>query len=106
MLNNLQKKLFVFVILSGAKNLSRVRVVRRTSIEERFFAPLRKTPFSESDLMKLALLQPRPDRHVLEESGQHRRAVRQRRRNDHAVGFHATQLARSQVGDDHHFTSH
>src|SRR3990172_10159205 len=45
------------------------------------------------------------DGHFFEEAGQHRRAVRQRGGDDHAVGFDAAELARLEVAHHNDFAA-
>src|SRR2546430_16685914 len=56
--------------------------------------------------MYTRLFQLRPDRHVFQETCQHRLAVfAHGRSDDHAVRFQPAQLARLQVGHNHYFAA-
>src|SRR5579863_690354 len=51
------------------------------------------------------LLQPCPNRHILEKACQYWLSALQRCGHDHAIGLQSAQFARSEVGDDDHFAA-
>jgi len=54
----------------------------------------------------MELLQSRPYRHILEETGQHCFPTLSRRSYDHAIRLEPAKLAGRQIGDDHDFAAH